>query len=155
VAIERHTKLVLDFALGRRDTAKTQIFIEGYARLHRSAKSSSSPPMVFSLTKRPSAIRSQTASAALLMRRLRRLTNAFSKKWDNLWSAYCLHFAYYNFCRTHKTLRVTPALEAGIADHVWNLKELLASHGQIAASTKAPPMFYVAIRIALRYTLLG
>jgi hypothetical protein len=59
------------------------------------------------------------------MRRLTRLTNAFSKKWDNLWSAYCLHFAYYNFCRTHKTLRVTPAMEAGIADHVWDLAELL------------------------------
>jgi hypothetical protein len=62
--------------------------------------------------------------------------NAFSKKWDNLWSAYCLHFAYYNFCRTHKTLRVTPAMEAGIADHIWDLKELLAS-GTI--ETEGPP----------------
>lgn len=60
------------------------------------------------------------------MRRLTRLTNAFSKKWENLWAAYCLHFAYYNFCRLHKTIRVTPAMEAGIADHVWELSELLA-----------------------------
>jgi hypothetical protein len=50
----------------------------------------------------------------------------FSKKWDNLWSAYCLHFAFYNFCRIHKTLRVTPAMEAGITDHVWDVTELLA-----------------------------
>ena len=42
------------------------------------------------------------------------LQNDFSKKWDNLWAAYCLHFAYYNFCRIHKTLRVTPAMEAGL-----------------------------------------
>jgi len=54
------------------------------------------------------------------------LTVALSKKWDNLWSAYCLRFAYYHFCRTHKTLRVTPAMEAGIAYHVWDLAELLA-----------------------------
>jgi hypothetical protein len=60
------------------------------------------------------------------MRRLTRLTNAFSKKWENLWVAYCLHFAYYNFCRIHKTLRVTPAMEAGLTDHVWEISELLA-----------------------------
>jgi hypothetical protein len=48
------------------------------------------------------------------MRRLTRLTNGLSKKWENLWAAYCLHFAYYNFCRVHTTLRVTPAMEAGI-----------------------------------------
>ena len=60
------------------------------------------------------------------MRRLTRLTNAFSKKWDNLCAAYCLHFAYYNFCRIHKTLRVTPAMEASLTDHVWELADLLA-----------------------------
>jgi hypothetical protein len=60
------------------------------------------------------------------VRRLTRLTNAFSKKWDNLWAAYCLHFAWYNFCRIHQSIRVTPAMEAGITDHVWELKELLA-----------------------------
>jgi hypothetical protein len=41
-------------------------------------------------------------------------------------SAYCLWFAFYNFCRVHKTIRVTPAMEAGITDHIWNLKELLS-----------------------------
>jgi hypothetical protein len=59
------------------------------------------------------------------MRRLTRLTNAFSKKWENLNAALALHFAYYNFCRIHKSLRVTPAMEAGIADHVWTIAELL------------------------------
>ena len=62
----------------------------------------------------------------MMMRRMTRLTNAFSKKWENLWAAYCLHFAYYNFCRIHRTIRVTPAMEAGIADHVWEIAELLA-----------------------------
>ncbi len=55
--------------------------------------------------------------------RLTRLTNGFSKKWENLWAAYCLHFTY-NFCRIHKTLRVTPAMEAGITDRVQELSDL-------------------------------
>jgi hypothetical protein len=56
-----------------------------------------------------------------------RLTNAFSKKWANLRYAYALQFAYYNFCRVHQTLRVTPAMQAGISDHVWTLHELLTA----------------------------
>jgi hypothetical protein len=60
-------------------------------------------------------------------KRLTRLTYAFSKKWGNLGAALALHFAYYNFCRIHRTIRVTPAMEAGITDHVWTLAELLAS----------------------------
>ena len=59
-------------------------------------------------------------------RRFTRLTNAFSKKWENHWSAVVLWFAFYNFCRVHKSLRVTPAMEAGITDHVWDVKELVA-----------------------------
>jgi hypothetical protein len=55
-----------------------------------------------------------------------RLTNAFSKKWDNLKAAYALHFTYYNFCRVHQTLRTTPAMAAGLTNHVWTLAELLA-----------------------------
>jgi hypothetical protein len=47
------------------------------------------------------------------------LTYAYSKKWDHLHAALALHFAFYNFCRVHRSLRVTPAMEAGIADHVW------------------------------------
>ena len=59
------------------------------------------------------------------IRRFTRLTNAFSKKWENHWAAVALWFAFYNFCRVHKSLRVTPAMEAGIADHVWSVGELL------------------------------
>jgi len=59
------------------------------------------------------------------MRRFTRLTNAFSKKVANLGHAVALHFMYYNFCRVHQTLRVTPAMEAGISNHVWTLEELV------------------------------
>ena len=58
-------------------------------------------------------------------RRCTRLTNAFSKKWENHWAAMSLWYTFYNFCRVHKSLRVTPAMEAGIADHVWSVRELL------------------------------
>lgn len=54
-----------------------------------------------------------------------RLTNGFSKKVENHESAIALHFMYYNFCRIHQTLRVTPAMEAGVSDHVWSLDELI------------------------------
>jgi len=60
------------------------------------------------------------------LRRLTRLTNAFSKKLLHLKAAVALHFAWYNFVRVHKTLRVTPAMEAGIANHVWRVTELFA-----------------------------
>jgi IS1 family transposase/transposase-like protein len=63
------------------------------------------------------------------MRRMTRLTNAFSKKWENLKAAYSLWFAFYNFCRVHQTLRVTPAMETGITDHVWTIGEMLGNIG--------------------------
>lgn len=63
----------------------------------------------------------------MAMRRMTRLTNGFSKKWLNLKYAYALQFAYYNFCRVHKTLRVTPAMESGLTDHVWSLGELIGA----------------------------
>ena len=58
-------------------------------------------------------------------KRLTRLTYAYSKKWEHLYAALALHFAYYDFCRIHRSLRVTPAMEAGITNHVWTLSELL------------------------------
>jgi transposase-like protein/IS1 family transposase len=70
-------------------------------------------------------IERQNLTVRMSMRRMTRLTNGFSKKWDNLRAALSLQFAHYNFCRIHKTLRCTPAMEAGIANHVWELKELL------------------------------
>lgn len=60
------------------------------------------------------------------MRRFARLTNAFSKKLENHVAGLSLYFIYYNFCRIHQTLRVTPAMEAGITDHVWNVEDLVA-----------------------------
>lgn len=66
-------------------------------------------------------------STRMQTRRYTRLTNAFSKKWSKHHAALALWFAYYNFCRVHRSLRVTPAMEAGISDHVWTLKELLAA----------------------------
>ena len=59
-------------------------------------------------------------------RRFTRLTNAFSKKWENHWAAMSLWYTFYNFCRVHKSLRVTPAMEAKITDHVWTLEEIAA-----------------------------
>src|SRR5256712_3225774 len=66
----------------------------------------------------------QNLTMRMSMRRFTRLTNAFSKKMDNHKSAVALHFMHYNFARIHKTLRVTPAMEAGVADHVWSLAEI-------------------------------
>ncbi len=178
VAIERHTKLVLNFALGRRDTATTQIFVEGlrqatshhrfqitcdafrpyvnaisdtlgdrvsfaqlikvYGTVEEGREARYSPSRIVETEAVPvfgdpdpqrictSIIERQNLTIRMQMRRLTRLTNGFSKKWENLWAAYCLHFAYYNFCRIHRSLRVTPAMEAGITDHVWDLAELLA-----------------------------
>ena len=71
-------------------------------------------------------IERQNLTVRMHMRRLTRLTNGFSKKWANLHAALALHFAWYNFVRVHQTLRVTPAMEAKVTDHVWTLGELLA-----------------------------
>jgi len=176
VAIERHSKLVLNFALGKRNQATTDAFIEGL-RLATSAREFQittdgfvpyvsaientladrvdfaqlikvyratpegerrySPAEVVSTEtvigigspdpKRicTSHIERQNLSMRMGIRRFARLTNAFSKKWENHWAALALWFAFYNFCRIHKSLRVTPAMEAGITDHVWELRELL------------------------------
>ncbi len=176
VAIERRTKLVLNFALGRRDQATTDIFIEGlraatapqrfqltadgfqpyvsaitttlsdrvdFAQLIKvyvndpEGQRRYSPPDVTHTERVPvignpdpaeictSHVERQNLTIRMQMRRLTRLTNAFSKKWENLWAAYCLHFAWYNFCRIHQASRVTPAMESGITDHAWDLGELL------------------------------
>ncbi len=61
------------------------------------------------------------------LKRFARLTLGYSKKLDNLKAACALHFAYYNFCRVHSTIRVAPAVEAGITDHIWTLRELFSN----------------------------
>ena len=67
----------------------------------------------------------QNLTMRMSMRRFTRLTNAHSKKIENHRHAVALHFMYYNFCRIHSSLRVTPAMEMGIANHVWTLEELV------------------------------
>ncbi len=58
------------------------------------------------------------------MRRFTRLTNGFSKKVENLAHSVALHFMYYNFCRIHKSLRVTPAMESNVTDRLWSVKDI-------------------------------
>jgi len=67
----------------------------------------------------------QNLTMRMHMRRFKRLTNAFSKKIQNHAAMVAIHFLYYNFGRIHKTLRVTPAMQAGLADHVWSLEEIV------------------------------
>ncbi|MBI4633422.1 MAG: DDE-type integrase/transposase/recombinase [Deltaproteobacteria bacterium] len=70
-------------------------------------------------------IERQNLTMRMSMRRFTRLTNGFSKKVENLFYSVAIHFMYYNFARVHKTLRVTPAMEAGVVDHVWTLEEIV------------------------------
>ena len=100
-----------------------------------------SPPHVVSVERTPitgapahahistSYVERQNLTMRMSIRRFTRLTNAFSKKVENLRAAVALHFAHYNFVRIHKTLRVTPAMEAGISNHLWSLPELLEAAG--------------------------
>lgn len=176
VAIERNTKLVVNFALGKRNQATTDIFIEGLRhatargnfqitadgfgpyvsaientladrasfsqliKVYRATPEGErkySPAEVVSTEVVPvlgdpdprrvctSIVERQNLTMRMQMRRLTRLTNGFSKKWENHWAALCLHFAYYNFCRIHRSIRVTPAMQAGITDRVWDIAELL------------------------------
>jgi IS1 family transposase len=176
VAIERDSKVVLNFALGRRDQATTDAFIEGlrgataaqrfqvttdgfqpynssitttlgdrvdYAMLVKTYAESAEGERRYSpaevVDAKPvviignpdkakictSHIERQNLSIRMGMRRMTRLTNAFSKEWENLWHAYCLWFAFYNFCRVHQSLRVAPAMEAGITTRIWDVSDLL------------------------------
>jgi IS1 family transposase len=176
VAIERHSKLVLNFALGKRNQATTDQFIEGlrhatrgnyqvsadgfspyvsaidstlsdrvdFAQMIKTYRSTPegerrySPSEIVS-TEVVSAIahpdrdrvctshvERQNLTMRMQIRRFTRLTNGFSKKWENHWAMLCLYFAWYNFVRVHRSLRVTPAMEAGITDRIWNLAELVA-----------------------------
>jgi len=68
----------------------------------------------------------QNLTMRMKMRRFTRLTNAFSKKVENHVWAIALHYMHYNFCRVHQTLRVTPAMEAGITDHIWEVSDIAA-----------------------------
>jgi IS1 family transposase len=177
VALEKRTKLVLAFAVGRRTLEKAfeltlkvrwatspdlrfQLTTDGlrayrtavdemlsdrcdFAQLikfysmpemnevrYSPARMVEAMPVVMSGDPDPakictSHVERQNLTMRMQIRRLTRLTNAFSKKLENHKAAVALHFAYYNFCRLHGTLRITLAMEAGIADHVWTIQELL------------------------------
>jgi transposase-like protein/IS1 family transposase len=176
VAMETHSKLVLNFALGKRNQQTTDAFIEGlrsatskqrfqittdgfapyrtavpntlhdradFAQLIKVYRASPegeqrySPAEVVSTEVVPvmgnpdpeqictSHVERQNLTMRMQIRRFTRLTNGFSKKWENHWAALCLWFAFYNFCRVHSKLRVTPAMESGISDHIWSVRELL------------------------------
>jgi IS1 family transposase len=176
VAIERNTKLILAWHLGRRTAHDTSLFTEklreatagrfqittdGFHPYPNAIKRSFgidvdhsqlikvyssprdgdqrySPGEVIDAVVIPkigaadyqrictSHVERQNLTIRMAMRRMTRLTNAFSKKWANLKYAYALWLAFYNFCRTHRTLRVTPAMQSGLTDHVWSLQELIA-----------------------------
>lgn len=68
----------------------------------------------------------QNLTMRMCMRRFTRLTNAFSKKIENLEHAVALHFMHYNFCRIHQSLRVTPAMAAGVTDRLWSIEDIVA-----------------------------
>jgi transposase-like protein/IS1 family transposase len=178
VGIERHSKLVLNVTLGKRDQRTCDVFVEGirhatsrtpfqittdgfapyrsaitttlhdrltgFAQLIKVYRASQdgearySPAEVQSVEVVPvygqpdperictSIIERSNLSLRMGLRRFTRLTNGYSKKWENHCAAVMLWFAYYNFCRIHSTIRVTPAMESGITDHVWDIAELLS-----------------------------
>jgi len=72
-------------------------------------------------------IERQNLTIRMQLRRFTRLTNAFSKKLENLKAALALHFCWYNFCRVHSSLRITPAMAAGIAEGIWSIESLVES----------------------------
>jgi IS1 family transposase len=78
----------------------------------------------------------QNLSMRMSIRRFTRLTNAFSKKIENHAAAVAIWFMYYNFCRVHSTLRVTPAMESGLSDHVWTIEELCGLLPQLVSSSR-------------------
>jgi IS1 family transposase len=128
---------VEDVFAGQADFAQL-IKLYGDHGQHDAAGRYSPAPMIETIVKirdgRPdlrhvstSYIERQNLTIRMAIRRFTRLTNAFSKKLDNHKAACALHFAYYNFCRIHKTLRVTPAMESGLTDHIWTLRELLST----------------------------
>jgi len=177
VGIERHSKLVLNIAMGKRDQTTTDVFIEGirqvttgsrfqittdgftpyrsaiittlgdrltgFAQLVKVYRASQegearySPAEVASTTVltvmgQPdperictSIVERSNLSLRMGLRRFTRLTNGFSKKWENHCAAVMLWYCWYNFGRVHKSLRTTPAMAAGIANHVWSVRELL------------------------------
>ena len=83
----------------------------------------------------------QNLNMRMGMRRFTRLTNGFSKKVENHAAMVALYMVFYNFCRVHKSLRVTPAMEAGLADHVWDMEEVVAVMDERAPKPARPKTY--------------
>ncbi len=182
VALDRDSKLIPAFRIGKRTRATTNAFIKDLSeRLSNRVQLSSdglkayveateqafganvdfaqivksyeadpigpgrySPPKVsktesWSVTGNPnparictSHVERQNLTMRMSMRRFTRLTNAFSKKLDNLKAAAALHFAHYNFVRIHSSIRVTPAMESGISDSIWTIQDLIEATNRYA-----------------------
>jgi IS1 family transposase len=181
VAIDRDSKLVPNFLVGKRNSKNTHKFMYSLsARMANRVQISSdalkyyvnavddafgndvdygkivksyeakpftpagrySPPYVIRADKTPvrgnpnydlistSHVERQNLTMRMSMRRFTRLTNGFSKKLENLKAAVALHFAHYNFVRIHSSLRVTPAMEAGVVDDLWSIHDLLRVAGR-------------------------
>lgn len=188
-ALERHTKLILCFHVGKRCPADTRAFAQklsdatrgrfqlttdgfrpyltaipatfgdgiDYATLVKvygepTEQHRYSPPRITDviITERignpeeaaicTSHVERSNLTVRMTVRRFTRLTNAFSKLWRNHEAMLGLFFAYYNFCRVHMTLKTTPAVAAGLTDHVWSLEELLdrAENGWLPAPVPGP-----------------
>jgi IS1 family transposase len=175
VALDRDTKLVPAYLVGKRNIENTRIFIDDlasrltnrvqlstdslphyanaidlafggnvdYAQIVKAYEAAPlgpgrySPPKVVSTRLKPkignpdrakistSHVERQNLTMRMCMRRFTRLTNGFSKKLENMKAAVHLHFAYYNFVRVHQTLKVTPAMEAGLSDSIYTIGDLL------------------------------
>lgn len=109
------------FELVRADFQLYRLTYSGQTRTERKCSPVAPIPHTF----RPAFVERQNLTMRMSMRRFTRLTNGFSKKVENMRAAVSLHFAHYNFVRVHRTLRVTPAMAADVADRLWSLEELV------------------------------
>jgi IS1 family transposase len=183
IAIDRNTKLIPSFVVGKRDLYHAKAFMEDLARrlahrvqltsdalasypeavesgfgsevdygqlvktysvtnLNKDAASRYSPAEVVRTEKKricgkplkelvtTSHVEKQNHTLRMHCRRLTRLTNAFSKKFENFEAAVALNFAYYNFCKSHLAIRCTPAMEAGIEKSQWTVEDLVRKCGE-------------------------
>jgi IS1 family transposase len=124
-AIDADTKLAITWLIGSRDADAAQRFTRDLAsRLAARVQltSDGAPDQDYIST---SFIERQNLTMRMHMRRFTRLTNAFSKKAANHAYAVALHFMYYNFCRIHATLRMTPAMRAGVTETLWDVVDLV------------------------------
>ena len=126
----------VSYSLGTR--VDYAMLIKVYAA-NREGEQKYSPPEVVETVTKPiigypdpnrictSIVERSNLSIRTSVRRLPRLTNAFSKKWENLRAMLAVYFAFYNFCRIHSSIRCTPAMEAGLTKNIWTLRDLLAA----------------------------